>query len=41
VLRVEELCGVPVSVIGVGPRRDQTIVRRDLLGGTGGPDGPG
>jgi adenylosuccinate synthase len=31
VLRVEELCGVPVSVIGVGPRRDQTIVRRDLL----------
>jgi len=29
--RVEELAGVPVSIVGVGPRRDQTIVRRDLL----------
>ncbi|HEY3501348.1 MAG TPA: adenylosuccinate synthase [Actinocatenispora sp.] len=30
--RVEELSGVRVSVIGVGPRRDQTIVLHDLLG---------
>ncbi len=31
VQRVEELCDTPVSVVGVGPGRDQTIVRRDLL----------
>jgi adenylosuccinate synthase len=31
VLRVEELVGAPVSCIGVGPGRDQTIVRRDVL----------
>ncbi len=29
--RIEELCGAPVSVIGVGPGRDQNVVRRDLL----------
>jgi adenylosuccinate synthase len=28
---IEELAGVPVSVIGVGPARDQTVVVRDLL----------
>lgn len=32
VARVEELAGVPVSAVGVGPGRDQTIVVRDLLG---------
>lgn len=31
VLRVEELAGAHVSCIGVGPGRDQTIVRRDIL----------
>ena len=31
VLRVEELAGAPVSCIGVGPGREQTIVRRDVL----------
>jgi adenylosuccinate synthase len=31
VLRLEELSGASYSVIGVGPRRDQIIVRRDLL----------
>ena len=25
--RIEELCGVPVSIISVGPDREQTIVR--------------
>jgi hypothetical protein len=29
VLRLEELAGAPVSCIGVGPGRDQTIVRRN------------
>ena len=28
---IEELAGAPVSVIGVGPARDQTVVVRDLL----------
>ncbi|HKN99004.1 MAG TPA: adenylosuccinate synthase [Pseudonocardiaceae bacterium] len=32
VLRLEELSGARVSVIGVGPGRDQTIVRHDPLG---------
>jgi adenylosuccinate synthase len=32
VLRVEELVGQRVSAIGVGPGRDQIIVRHDLLG---------
>jgi adenylosuccinate synthase len=31
VLRVEELAGAPVCCIGVGPGRDQTVVRRDVL----------
>ena len=31
VLRLEELAGAPVSCIGFGPGRDQTIVRRDVL----------
>ncbi|MGA8113502.1 MAG: adenylosuccinate synthase [Actinocatenispora sp.] len=25
--RIEELCGVPISIVGVGPGRDQTITR--------------
>lgn len=33
VLRVEELAGAHISCIGVGPGRDQTIVRRDILRG--------
>jgi adenylosuccinate synthase len=32
VLRLEELAGARVSVIGVGPGREQTIVRHDPLG---------
>ena len=32
VRRIEELAGAPVSAIGVGPGRDQTLVLRDLLG---------
>ncbi len=31
VMRLEELAGAHVSCIGVGPGRDQTIVRRDIL----------
>ena len=31
VLRLEDLAGAHVSCIGVGPGRDQTIVRRDIL----------
>ncbi|CAM2888604.1 adenylosuccinate synthase [Skermania piniformis] len=31
VLRLEDLAGAHVSCIGVGPGRDQTIVRRDVL----------
>ena len=31
VLRLEELAGAHISCIGVGPGRDQTIVRRDIL----------
>jgi adenylosuccinate synthase len=31
VLRLEELAGAHVSCIGVGPGREQTIVRRDVL----------
>jgi len=31
VRRVEELSGAPVSAIGVGPGRDQTLVLRDLV----------
>jgi adenylosuccinate synthase len=29
--RIEELCGAPVNVVGVGPGRNQTVVRHDLL----------
>ncbi|HYT09050.1 MAG TPA: adenylosuccinate synthetase, partial [Mycobacteriales bacterium] len=32
VRRVEELSRAPVSAIGVGPGRDQTLVIRDLVG---------
>jgi adenylosuccinate synthase len=28
---VEELAGAPVSAVGVGPGRDQTLVLRDLV----------
>jgi adenylosuccinate synthase len=28
---VEDLCGAPVSAVGVGPRRDQTLQIRPLL----------
>ena len=31
VLRLEELCGTRVSVIGVGPGREENIVRHELL----------
>jgi adenylosuccinate synthase len=31
VRRIEELSGAPVSVIGVGPGRDENVVVRDLL----------
>jgi adenylosuccinate synthase len=31
--RLEELCGAPINVVGVGPRRDDVIIRRDLLTG--------
>jgi adenylosuccinate synthase len=31
VLRLEELGGAHISCIGVGPGREQTIVRRDVL----------
>ncbi|HEY8533844.1 MAG TPA: adenylosuccinate synthase [Micromonospora sp.] len=29
--RIEQLCGVRVSVIGVGPGRDENVIRHDLL----------
>ena len=29
--RIEELTGVPVKIVAVGPRRDQTIIRGDLF----------
>lgn len=32
VLAVEELSGARISAIGVGPEREQTVVRHDLLG---------
>ena len=35
VLRLEELAGAHVSCIGVGPGREQTIVRRDVLAARG------
>jgi adenylosuccinate synthase len=32
VLALEELAGVRISAIGVGPERDDLVVRHDLLG---------
>jgi adenylosuccinate synthase len=32
VRRIEELAGARVSVIGVGPGRDENVVLRDLIG---------
>jgi len=29
--RIEQLCGVRVSVIGVGPGREENVIRHDLL----------
>jgi adenylosuccinate synthase len=29
--RIEELCGAPVSVVGVGPGREENVIRRELL----------
>jgi adenylosuccinate synthase len=29
--RIEELCGARVSVVGVGPGRDENVIRHDLL----------
>ncbi|NED65098.1 adenylosuccinate synthase, partial [Streptomyces sp. SID10244] len=31
ILRLEELAGAHISCIGVGPGREQTIVRRDIV----------
>ena len=31
VTRIEELTGVPVKIVAVGPRRDQTIIRGGLF----------
>ena len=31
VLRLEELSGCRISYIGVGPGRDQTIIRHDVM----------
>ena len=28
---IEEYVGVPVNIISVGPRRDQTILRKDFF----------
>jgi adenylosuccinate synthase len=36
VRRIEELAGVPVVIIAVGPTRSQTIIREDLPRGTAG-----
>jgi adenylosuccinate synthase len=32
VRRLEELCGARISVVGVGPGRDENVVIRDLIG---------
>jgi adenylosuccinate synthase len=34
VRRIEEILGVPVDMISVGPERDQAIVTRDIFGAT-------
>jgi adenylosuccinate synthase len=31
IARIEELCGTRVSVVGVGPGRDENVVRHPLL----------
>jgi adenylosuccinate synthase len=31
VRRIEELSGAPISIVGVGPAREQTLVLRPLL----------
>ena len=31
ILRLEELSGAHISCVGVGPGRDQTIVRREIV----------
>ncbi len=31
--RIEQLCGARVSVVGIGPGRDENVVRHDLLSG--------
>ncbi len=33
--RVEELVGIPIASVSVGPARDQTILRREILNGLG------
>ena len=32
VLALQDMIGAPIAAVGVGPRRDQTVVVRDLLG---------
>ncbi len=29
--RIEELCGVPISMVSVGPKREQTVIRQNIL----------
>jgi adenylosuccinate synthase len=31
VVALEQMCGAPIAAVGVGPDREQTVVRRDLL----------
>jgi adenylosuccinate synthase len=31
VVALEQMCGTPISAVGVGPGREQTVVRRDIL----------
>ena len=40
VLRLEELLGARISVVGVGPGRDEVVVRHSLLGDEPGPAEP-
>lgn len=30
--RIEQLCGARVSVVGVGPGRDENVIRHNLMG---------
>ncbi len=41
VARLEELAGVPITLVSVGPERTQTIVRREPAGAAEGPRAPG